>query len=648
MKLRVRLAAADAPLLRLEIEPHAPASELLAACRAHFSEWLGSSPSSSSSSSPAPLRVSLNKRDALPVPDGGGGTCTVASLGVTSGDLLWIMDAVGVAGKEGGGGASAGGGALALASAAAAGAARAAGAAGAPAPAPPASKAKAAGAQGGDAMEEDEAEEEQGAAGNEHEEEQHAAAAATAAPPPILPPMLRRVLQPDGGGAPPPASPAALLSAAVHAAMLEAGFMPAVEAAASSRLPGRRRRQLYRHAALSYSPLSAAGGAAAAADAARAAEGVAVEVRCAPLGGASVLVAGAVVSGGGGGSAGGGVVSLALPVGEYAAEGDEEAADGRGAQFASPAATAALWRLLRDNLCLPLLLSHHRAAGLPPPMGLLALPADLLVREVLPRVVRADLEAAAAAAVAAAAAEEEAFERTRQSSAPALQSVRRYPPGSQPSHARPSVEAAKSAARALASCCLASPALRSSASSDELWRPVFEAVADPVLAREFRLEDSVRSLRLSSERRGWQWATRELFARVRADLQRRSRRDTLGRMVEIDRARRARASLVAPPPPAPGYGPPGIVGGDYDRLPAQQPSLAALLLTAAARRQGAAGGMAGGGGGGFAGGAAGSAMPGPSTIGFGGGVGGGGFAPLGIPGRRGGRGGGARDFSLRH
>lgn len=37
----------------------------------------------------------------------------------------------------------------------------------------------------------------------------------------------------------------------------------------------------------------------------------------------------------------------------------------------------AVWRLVKDGLCLPLLVGVYRQAGLPPPVGLLVLPLEL-------------------------------------------------------------------------------------------------------------------------------------------------------------------------------------------------------------------------------------------------------------------------------
>jgi hypothetical protein len=654
MKLRVRLAGApDAPVLRVDIAPTQTLGELSALARAHFGDRLLAvvAPMASSSSSVPPLAFSLNKRDLL-LP-GGDGTAPVSALGLASGDLVWVMDAC-VAVRE----------AEAVATAATTVAGGARGYASGPArptqPPPPREAAA----------------HENGEADDEPADQPQAPAE------PMLPAHLRRALLEAGpplsalasagdgdaaaaAGARAPAAraaPGALLAAAVHAAMLEAGFEPVDEQTAQQQQqqqrqqkqqqqqPGAvfRRRRLYRHGAgaadVSYPPVSGAGGELSAA---RAAAGVRVEVRCVPLGGASVLVAGAVT----GAAASGGeaaeaaaaaaaaastapppavaVVTLALGVAEHVCEADEDAAGGApmqeeddrdgGGGGAAPAAAAAgqprpvayrslprLWRQLKDGLCAPLLAAHHRAAGLPPPAGLLALPLDLLVREVLPRVA---LGAAAAAAAPASAA------------------------------APTATVALEGASRDLASCCLACSALRAAASADELWRPVFEAEARAPLAAAAAGgglapdPSSERSLRLAAERRGWKWAAAALVTERR-------RRERLARL------RQRRSALARPwpggaiggprPPffPAPpGFGgAPGIIGGDYDRLPGGGgrggPGLGF----------GGGGGGGGGvffaqGGGGGLGGAAGSAMPGPAPGPFGGA-------------RRGASGG--RDFSLRH
>ncbi|EFN54736.1 hypothetical protein CHLNCDRAFT_134618 [Chlorella variabilis] len=161
-----------------------------------------------------------------------------------------------------------------------------------------------------------------------------------------------------------------------------------------------------------------------------------------------------------------------------------------------PASTRRLWTALKDGLAFPMLLAAYAEAGLPPPVGLLALPEDIKHR--------------------------------------LLELVE---------------------AQDLASLCCTCSELRHLASQDELWRPLFE--------REFPHAPPYFTAQ-AQQGRGYKWAFAQCWR------ERRQREEALRRV-------RARSFMPAvphfgvprppfyPPPLRPGY--PGIVGGDFDRLP---------------------------------------------------------------------------------
>ncbi|KAJ9531112.1 hypothetical protein QJQ45_000889 [Haematococcus lacustris] len=165
-----------------------------------------------------------------------------------------------------------------------------------------------------------------------------------------------------------------------------------------------------------------------------------------------------------------------------------------------------LWVSLRDSLAAALTAASHAAAGLPPPLGLLALPWE--VKEQVLRLLQA---------------------------------------------------------RDLAALGLVCTELRALAAEDRLWRPLFMAA--------FPAASSAQ--RQQGERQGFKWA----FA-VCAKVCKGLKRCGLGACQQEAAARR-RASqhrgvrLPQPLPMGPGglfmpgrpVYPPGIIGGDYDRLP---------------------------------------------------------------------------------